>query len=104
MVPAVKTTAWGRKHGSLALVLEDADYRRLSRDQSATTYRLDPPTETVVSVTIDFTSTPFEIMNFKEAQKRRQKAYDIQERVTNIGVERIFASANKQYLKELNGD
>ena len=42
--------------------------------------------------TIHFTSTPFEIMTFQEAQKKRQKVYEIQEAVTDIGVERIVAS------------
>ena len=54
------------------------------------------------AVTIDFTSTPFNIMTFQEAKKKFQKAYEIQEAVTNIGVERIVASVNAQYLEELN--
>ena len=69
MVAAVKTTAWGGKHGSLALVLDNADYRRLTRDQSSTTDRLDPLTATEKAGTINFNSTPFEIRTFKEAQK-----------------------------------
>ena len=59
MVTAVKTTAWGGGHGSLSLVLGDVDYRRLTRDKSETTNRLDPSTETAKSGTINFTSAPF---------------------------------------------
>ena len=36
--------------------------------------------------TIGATSNPFEIMTFKEEQKNLQKAYKIQEAVTDIGV------------------
>ena len=69
MVAAVKMTAWGGKHRFLALVLENANYRRLIRDQLLTTDWLDPPTATVTAGTIHFTSTPFDITTFKEAQK-----------------------------------
>ena len=94
----------GVEHRSLALVLDDTDYRRLTRDQSATTNHLVPPTETVG--TINFTHPPpqFEIMTFQEDQKNLHKAYKIQEAVTDIGVERIVASVNEQYLEDLNED
>ena len=83
---------WGGKLGFLALVLDDADYHRLTRYQSATIDQLDPPTAMATAGTIHFASTPFEIMTFQEAQKKRQKVYEIQEAVTDIGVERIVAS------------
>ena len=31
MVAPVKTTAWGGRHGSLALVLDDADYSSITK-------------------------------------------------------------------------
>ena len=92
MVAAAKTTAWGVKHGSLALILDGENYRRLTRYQLATTDRIDPPKATATSGTIYFTPTPFNIMTIQEAQKKRQKVYEIQEAVTDIGVERIVAS------------
>ena len=41
-------------------------------------------------------------MKFQEAQKKCQKAYNIQESVTDIGVEQIVARVDNQYLKEIN--
>ena len=39
-------------------------------------------------------------MTFQEAQKRRQKAYEVQEAVTNIRVEQIFDIIDKQDLRD----
>ena len=94
IVAAVKTTAWRVKHGSIALVLDNADYHRLTRYQSETTSWLDPPT--AMSGTIGATSTPFEIMTIKNEQKKLHKVYDMQDSVTDIGVDRIVASVDEQ--------
>jgi hypothetical protein len=40
MVTPIKTTAWGRLHGSLALVLNDVDYATVTRQAIKSTDRL----------------------------------------------------------------
>ncbi len=43
MVAPVKTTAWGRLHGSLALVLDDVDYVTVTSRAVTSTARLVQP-------------------------------------------------------------
>ena len=95
--PPSKHQHGGGKHEPLALVLDYADYCSLTIDQSATTNRLDPPTTTVI--TIIATSTPFEITTFQDKHKKLQNTYEMQEVVTDIGIEQIFASVNNQYIE-----
>jgi hypothetical protein len=51
---------------------------------------------------ITATSTPLEILTFQEETKKLQKEFDLQEAVTNIGVQRIINSVKEQHIKELN--
>ena len=57
---------------------------------------------TATAGTIGTPSTPVEITNFQYEHKNLQKAYKMQESVTNIGVEQTVANVNEQYIKELN--
>ena len=84
MVAPVKTTAWGGLHGSLALVLDDADYAigRHLNDQT----------------------TQCKLLRLQAETKKLQVAFDLQEAVTNIGVQRIIDNVEDQYVEELNGD
>ena len=47
-------------------------------------------------------STPLEIHIFQEETNKLQKEFDLQEVVTNIGVQRIIDSVKEQYIEELN--
>jgi hypothetical protein len=51
---------------------------------------------------ITATSTPLEILTFQEETKKLRKEFDLQEAVTNIGVQRIIDSVEEQYIEELN--
>ncbi len=96
MVAPVKTTAWGGCHGSLALVLDDADYSSITKacDTSTT-----PVTQLdAINKGITATSIPLKILTFQEETKKLQKEFDLQEAVTNIGVQRIIVSIKKQYM------
>jgi hypothetical protein len=53
---------------------------------------------------ITATSTPLELLTFQEETKKLQKEFDLQEAVTNIGVQRIIDSVEEQYIEELNED
>ncbi len=60
MVAPVKTTTWGGQHGSLALVLNDADYARATKNiitLLATLNKL-----TTINPKINILSNPFEIL------------------------------------------
>ena len=48
------------------------------------------------------TSTPLKILTFHEETKKLQKEFDLQEALTNIGIQRIIDSIEEQYIEELN--
>ncbi len=95
-----KTIAWGGHHGSLALVLNNADYSSITKALITSTtpvIQLD-----AINKGITATSTPLKILTFQEETKKLQKEFDLQEAVTNIGVQRIIDNVEEQYIKELN--
>ena len=100
MVAPVKTTAWGGCHGSLTLVLDDADYLSITKAKIASTKPVNQPD--TVNKGITAASNPLEILTFQEETKKLQKEFDLQEAVTNIGVQRIIDSVEEQYIEELN--
>ncbi len=100
MVAPVKTTAWGGRHGSLALVLDDTDYSSITKAGITSTKPVTQPD--TISKGIMATSTPLEILTFQEEMKKLQKEFDVQEVVTNIGIQRIINSVVEQYIEELN--
>jgi hypothetical protein len=100
MVAPIKTTTWGGCHGSLALVLNNADYASITKACITSTT---PVTQVdAINKGIMATSTPLKILTFQEETKKLQKEFDLQEAVTNIGVLCIIDSIEEQYIKELN--
>ncbi len=102
MVAPVKTTAWGGLHGSLALVLDDADYAMVTKNIVTLAAPLSKPT--TINPKINELSNPYVILTLQEEKKTLQKEFELQEAVTTIGVQRIMNSVKEQYIKELNED
>jgi hypothetical protein len=100
MVAPIKTTAWGGRHGSLALVLNNADYSSITKACVTSTTPVTQPD--AINKGITATLTPLKILTFQEETKKLQKEFDLQEAVTNIGVQHIIDSVEEQYIKELN--
>jgi hypothetical protein len=100
MVAPVKITAWGGCHGSLALVLDDTDYSSITKARITSTKPVTQPD--AINKDITATSSPLEILTFQEETKKLQKEFDLQEAVTNIGIQRIINSIEEQYNEELN--
>ena len=100
MVALVKTTAWGGRHGSLALVLNDADYSSITKAKITSTTPVNQPD--TINKSITATSTPLEILTFQEEMKKLQKEFDLQEAVANFGVQCIIDSVEEQHIEELN--
>jgi len=100
MVAPVITTAWGGCHRSLALVLDDADYSSITKEKITSTTPVNQPD--TINKGITAASTPLEILTFQEETKKLQKEFDLQEAVTNIGVQCIIDSVEEQYTEELN--
>ena len=98
MCAAVRTTAFGGKHGSLASVLDDQEYRAVTANASASTTPLAEPV--AVSTTLTKEATPFDILQAQEIAQTAKKAFATQEAVREIGVERIVASVEEQYIEE----
>jgi hypothetical protein len=90
MVAPVKTTAWGGLHGSLALVLDDADYKIITKAVVKSTTRLGQPAS--VNQKINYTTSQLDLLTLQAETKRLQKEFDLQEAVTTIGVQRIIDS------------
>ncbi len=100
MVAPVKTTAWGGCHGSLVLVLNNADYSSFTKARITSTTPVTQPA--AINKGITATSTPLKILTFQEETKKLQKEFDLQEVVTNIGVQCIIDSIEEQYIKKLS--
>jgi hypothetical protein len=102
IVAPAKTTAWegGGRHGSLTLVLNDVDYSSITKAKITSTKPVNQPD--TINKGITATSTPLEILTFQEETKKLQKEFDLQEAVTNIGVQRIIDCVKEQYIEELN--
>ena len=98
MVAPVKTTAWGGLHGSLALLLDNADYYDTFTKEIVTL--LAPLTKlTMINPKINKLSNPYEILILQEEMKTLQKEFKLQEAVTTIRVQRIINSAKNSTLK-----
>jgi hypothetical protein len=100
MVAAIKTTAWGGLHGSLALVLNDVDYATITRRAVTSTACLVQPQ--AVNPAIKDDTPQRKLLRLQANTKNLQKAFNLQEAVTNIGVQCIIDSVEEQYVKELN--
>ena len=98
MVAPVKTTAWGGLHGSLALVLDDTDYATITRNAVTSTTRVNQPP--AVHPDIDDQTSGRELLRLQAVTKQLQKEFDLQEAVTNIGVQCIIDSVEDQYVEE----
>jgi hypothetical protein len=100
MVAPFKTTAWDVLHGSLALVLDDADYAMVTKNiltLSAPLTKL-----TTINPKINKLSNPYEILTLQEEMKTLQKEFELQEAVTTNGVQCIIDSVKEQYVEELS--
>jgi hypothetical protein len=100
MVAPVKTTAWGGQHGLLALVLDNTDYKSITKLATQTTALITQPD--AVNQGITNQSTPFEILTLQAETKTLQKEFDLQEAVINIRVQCIIDCIEEQYVEELN--
>jgi hypothetical protein len=98
MCASVRTTAFGGKHGSLAAVIDNAEYRTVTTIASSSTTPLTEPA--AVSKTLTKEATPYEILQAQESAQKAKKAFAIQEAVREIGVERIITSVEEQYIEE----
>jgi hypothetical protein len=102
MLAPIKATAWGGLHGSLALVHDDFDYATVTRRAVTSTNRLVQPP--AVNPTIKDNTPQCKLLCLQADTKNLQKAFDLQEAVTNIGVQCIIDCIEEQYIKELNED
>ncbi len=100
IVAPVKTTAWGDRYGSLALVLDNTDYKSITKMTTHTTTLVTQPDAVNQGITNQL--TPFEILTLQAETKTLQKEFDLQEAVINIGVQHIIDCVEEQYVKELN--
>ncbi len=100
IVAPVKTTAWGGLHGSLALVLDNADYEIITKAVVKSTTRLGRPA--LVNPKINNTTSQLDLLTLQAKTKRLQKEFNLQEAVTTIGVQRIIDNVKEQYVEELN--
>ncbi len=97
MVAPVKTTTWGGLHGSLALILNDADYAMVTKNIVTSSVPLIKLT--TINPKLNKQSNPYEILTLQEKMKTLQKEFELQEAVTTIGVQRIIDSVEEQYVK-----
>jgi hypothetical protein len=94
MVVPVKTTAWGRLHGSLALVLDNVDYATVTLQAVKSTDRLAHPP--AVNPAIEDDTPQRKLLRLQAETKDLKKAFELQEAITNIGVQHIIDSVEEQ--------
>ncbi len=102
MVTPVKTAAWGGLHGSLALALDDVNYATVTRRAVTLTVRLVQPL--TVNPAIKDDTPQRKLLRLQADMKNLQKAFNLQEAITNIGVQCIIDSIEEQYVEKLNKD
>jgi hypothetical protein len=100
MVAVVKTSMWGGLHGSLTLILDNADYTMITKGTVTSTAPVSQPN--AVNKKITATPTPLKILTLQEETKKLLREFDLQEAVTNIGVQQIVDNVEEQYIEELN--
>jgi hypothetical protein len=97
MVAPIKTTAWSRLHGSLALVLDNFDYATVTCRAVTLTDRLVQPP--AVNPTIKDYTPQRKLLRLQADMRNLQKAFDLQGAITNIGVQHIIDSIEEQYIE-----
>jgi hypothetical protein len=102
MVAPVKTIAWGRLHGSLALVLNDVYYATVTRRIVTSANRL--VQSPVANPAIKEDTPQCKLLRLQADTKNLQRVFNLQEAVTNIGVQCIIDCVEEQYVKKLNED
>ncbi len=100
MVAPVKTTASGGLHGSLTIVLDDADNATVTKNIITLLAPLTKPT--MINPKINELSNPYEILTLQEEMKTLWKDFKLKEAVTTIQVQHIIDSVKEQYVEELN--
>ena len=95
---AVPTTAWGGKHGCLALVQTDASYQIATNIQISTNKvgEAAPISQALTPV-----STPKYIESTKEKHARYDTSYKIQEATKRYGLDIIVAVMDPQYTAQI---
>jgi hypothetical protein len=91
-----KTTAWGGWHGLLAPVLDDTDYKSITKLTTQTTALVTQPD--AVNRGITNQSTQLKILTLQAETKTLQKEFDQQEAVINIRVQCIIDCIEEQYV------
>jgi hypothetical protein len=84
------------------LVLDDVNYATITRRAVTLTARLVQPP--AVNPAIKDDTPQRKLFCLQVDTINLQKAFDLQEAITNISVQRIIDSIEKQYIKELNED
>jgi hypothetical protein len=84
----------------LALVLDNTDYKSITKSTTQTTALVTQPD--AINQGITNQSTQFRILTLQAETKTLQKEFDLQEVVINIRDQRIIDSVEEQYVKELN--
>ena len=103
MCAAIKTGAWGGRHGHLALVLFNGEYQTKTGDPNADTDPQDAPPLTPVSLTNQ--DTLLQRTRRTNSHAVKWVEYHNQEGVTEVVVNRIVTEAiDEQYTKELEDE
>ena len=103
IVAAVKTTSWGGRHGHLALMLNDAEYRTVTGNPDITIDRL--PTPPIVATGLTNTTTLTNRASITGLHNLACQEFWKQEAVDAIIVDKIVREAvDPTYVEELEDD
>ena len=94
------TSAWGGKHGHLALVLDEKKMRAITNDGALDCSRLKKPG--LVHPSIDGNTKGRDLLEFQEKHKQTWAEYHSQMVIDAVAVEAIVAAVDVQYLDQLS--
>jgi hypothetical protein len=99
MVAPVKTTAWGGHHGSLALVLDDADFSSITKAKIISTKPVTQPD--AINKGITATSTPLEILTFQEETRNFKRNLTCRRRSSTLACNASSTASKNSTSKNL---
>ena len=96
------TSAWGGKHGHLALVLDETTMRTITKNSALDCSRLKKPG--LVHPSIAENTKGRDLLELQEKHKQTWAEYHSQTIIDAVAVEAIVAAVDAQYIDQLNED
>ena len=99
---AVKTSQWGRKHGHLAIIVNETKYHLITATIASIVDRQTKPSGT--DPNIDGKTSNFECIKLSRAQDEKIREFHLQEETDEQLKEKSIEAVDEEYLDKLKKD